>query len=116
MMSYLYYFIQEEYVFKGRHLCVPQESMRESLIRDLHSGGLAGHFGIDKTGALVEERYYWLGLPTDVQKWVRRCKICHHAKVINMNAGFYTPFLVPTIPWEHLSMDFVLFAKDIVEK
>ena len=33
--------------------------MRLNLIKEKHSGGLAGHFGIDKTLSLLKEKYYW---------------------------------------------------------
>jgi hypothetical protein len=33
--------------------------MRENLIKEKNSGGLTGHFGHDKTIAIVGERYYW---------------------------------------------------------
>ena len=72
---YLDYFIKEGYLFKGHQLWIPRGSMRENLIIELHSGGLARHFGVDKTKALVEEIYDGLGLATEVQKWVQQCKV-----------------------------------------
>jgi hypothetical protein len=35
------YFMQDGYLFKGKQLCIPIGSMRENIIRDLHSSGLA---------------------------------------------------------------------------
>ena len=51
------YFMQDGYFFKGKKLCIPIGSMRENIIRELHSSGLAGHFGKDKTLALIEDKY-----------------------------------------------------------
>ena len=48
------YFIQEGMLFKGIQLCIPRSSMRLNLIKEKHSGGLAGHFGIDKTLSLLK--------------------------------------------------------------
>ena len=36
--------------------------MREFIIHELHGGGLAGHFGQDKTYSLVVDRFYWPGM------------------------------------------------------
>ena len=45
------YMIQEGFLFKGNQLCIPKCSMRDNLLKEKHSGGLAGHFGHDKTFA-----------------------------------------------------------------
>ena len=43
-------------LFKGSQVCVPQSSFRAAIILESHTGGLSGHFGRDKTVALVRER------------------------------------------------------------
>ena len=53
------YFIQEGMLFKGMQLCIHRSSMRSNLIKEKHCGGLAGHFGIDKTLSLAKDKYYW---------------------------------------------------------
>ena len=50
------YFIQEDMLFKRIQLCIPRVSMRENIMKEKHSGGLAGHFGIDKIMKLILER------------------------------------------------------------
>ena len=102
------YFIKEGYLFKGRQLCIPHGSMRNNFIKELHSGGLTWNFGVNNTRALVKDKYYWTRLSMDVQKWVQQCRVWKHAKGRSRNVGLYTPFPIPIVPWEHLSMDFVL--------
>jgi hypothetical protein len=53
---YLDYHIQEGILFKIQQLCISISSIRLNLIKELHSGCLGGHFGIDKTVTLVKER------------------------------------------------------------
>ena len=50
--------------------------MRENLLKEKHSGGLAGHFGHDKTFAKLNESYFWPGMQEYVKKFVDRCRIC----------------------------------------
>ena len=52
------YFMQDDYLFKGKQLCIPIGSMRENIIRELHSSVLSGHFGKDKTLSLIKYKYY----------------------------------------------------------
>lgn len=95
-------------LFKGSQVCVPQSSFRAAIILESHTGGLSGHFGRDKTVALVRERYYWPRLAADVSNLLKRCRVCHIAKTTHTNQGLYTPLPVPQGPWEDVSLDFVL--------
>lgn len=101
-------------MFKGTRLCVPESSLRKHFIRELHGGGLAGHFGRDKTTALVEDRFFWPSLKRDVSKVVKLCRTCQLEKGSRSNARLYTPLPIPHAPWEDHSMDFVFgFPKTI---
>ena len=55
--------------------------MRLNLIKEKHSGGLAGHFGIDKTLSLVKDMYHWPQMYKDVQKFVKRFRIFQVVKL-----------------------------------
>ena len=95
-------------MFKDSKLCIPRCSMRENLIQEKDSGGLSGHFGQDKTFSLVSNFYFWPNMKHDAMKFVERCKICQHAKGRSQNAGLYQPLLILAMPWDSISMDFVL--------
>lgn len=60
--------------------CLYEGSLRLLVIKELHSGGLGGHFGHDKTEALVRRRYFWPTLKRDVVCFVQRCLLCQTAK------------------------------------
>jgi hypothetical protein len=74
------YMIQEGLLFKGNQLCIPKCSMRENLLKEKHSGGLAGYFGHEKTFKKLNESYFWLGMRAYVKRFMDRCKICQHSK------------------------------------
>ncbi|XP_068312511.1 transposon Ty3-I Gag-Pol polyprotein [Pyrus communis] len=102
------FLLQDGYLFHGNRLCIPQCSLRDVIISELHEGGLAGHFGCDKTLRLIEEKFYWPKLHRDVAKHVSRYRVCHIAKSRSQNTGLYTPLPIQAAPWEDVSMNFVL--------
>jgi hypothetical protein len=54
--------------------------MRENLLKEKHSGGLARHFGHEKKFAQLNGSYYWPGMRAEVKIFVNNCKICQYAK------------------------------------
>ncbi|XP_027169493.1 uncharacterized protein LOC113769229 [Coffea eugenioides] len=50
------YFLHEGFLFYVDKLCVPNSSIRDLLVREVHSGGLMGHFGIVKTLDMLSQR------------------------------------------------------------
>jgi hypothetical protein len=102
------YLIQDGLLFKGIQLCIPRCSMRDNLLKEKHSVGLAEHFGYDKTFAQLSSLYYWPGMREDVNKFVDRCNICQHAKGKRQNTILYQSLPILERPWAAISMDFVL--------
>jgi hypothetical protein len=82
--------------------------MRENMLKEKHSDGLAGHFGHEKTFVKLNESCFWPGMRVDVKIFVDRCRICQHLKGRKQNAGFYQPLPIPERPWDAIRMDFVL--------
>ena len=67
-----------------------------------------GHFGAKKTKNMLTDHFFWPKMRRDVERYVQRCETCHKAKSRLNPHGLYTPLPIPTIPWEDISMDFVL--------
>nr|GEV20447.1 hypothetical protein [Tanacetum cinerariifolium] len=65
---------------QGARLCIPFCSLREAIILEGHAGRLAGHFGRDKTLALLREHFYLPKMKRDVNRLLERCRTCHIAK------------------------------------
>ncbi|PKU68694.1 RNA-directed DNA polymerase [Dendrobium catenatum] len=105
---YKFYHRQQEHLFYGNRLCVPQGSTRLVIIRECHESSIAGHFGRDKTLALVQEHFFWPSLNRDVDRFIKRCRICVIAKTQSKKLGLYIPLPVPDGPWTDVSLDFVL--------
>ena len=102
------YSIHEGYLFKGNRLCVPRCGTHELILREVHRGALAGHFGEDKTYIMVKEHYFWPHMLKDIQDLIKRCLICQMAKSHVLPQGPYTPLPTPQGPWLDVSMDFML--------
>ena len=100
--------VQEGFLFKGTQLCAPKYSTRELLIREVHGGSLADHYGKSKTLIMLREHYYWLGMEKVVQDILRRYNTCQVPNSHSLPLSLYTPLLVLTFPWVDVSMDFIL--------
>lgn len=62
------------------------QTLCEEVLRNLHDGGLGGHFGIDKTLTRLKEHFYWLGHHNDVRDCCQKCGSCASLKSPAPNA------------------------------
>ncbi|KAF7831615.1 Transposon Ty3-G Gag-Pol polyprotein [Senna tora] len=102
------FYRHDGFLFKNKQLCIHVCSVREMLVRESHSGGLMGHFGVQNTLDILNEHFYWSNMRKDVEKICAKCIGCKQAKSKSMPHGLYTPLPVPTKAWTDISMDFVL--------
>nr|GEV94334.1 hypothetical protein [Tanacetum cinerariifolium] len=75
------------------------------LLKELHG---EGHVGRDHTLQLVQASYFWPTMRNEVDRYVKRCRVCQVSKGTATNAGLCMPLPVPLQPWVDISMDFVL--------
>ena len=100
--------LNDGFVFRSNKLCIPASSVRLLLLQEAHGGGLMGHFGVKKTEDVLSTHFFWPKMRRDVERFVARCTTCQKAKSRLNPHGLYMPLPVPSVPWEDISMDFVL--------
>lgn len=49
---------QEGFLFKGNKLCISKGHTRKLLVKEVYGGGLAGHFGVNKTIDMLKEHFF----------------------------------------------------------
>jgi len=113
---YKAFYLQDGFLFKDKRLCIPYGSVRELILSKSHGGGLMGHFGVEKTLAMVIEHFFWPHLKKDVERFCARCIVCNKAKSRSHPHGLYLPLPIPNAPWVDVSMDFVLGLPKIKHK
>ena len=100
--------VNDGFLFRANKLCIPECSVRILLLQEAHAGGLMGHFDAKKTEQILADHFFWPKMRRDVERHVLRCESCHKAKSRLNPHGLYTPLPIPSVPWEDISMDFVL--------
>lgn len=88
---------------------VPNDSaLRAQLMRIHHDDELAGHFGRDKTEALLRRKYWWPTLAKDTAEYVKTCSVCQVMKTRRHRLyGEAQALPMPNRPWQEITMDFI---------
>ncbi|CAN1260507.1 Transposon Ty3-I Gag-Pol polyprotein [Linum perenne] len=101
---------EELLVTKEGRMYVPKwDNLRREIMKECHDSKWAGHPGIKRTQALIEEAFYWPRMHNDVELYVRTCLVCQQDKVEQKcPVGLLEPLPTPQRPWESVSMDFII--------
>ncbi|KAL7848366.1 hypothetical protein AOLI_G00230840 [Acnodon oligacanthus] len=51
-------------------------ALRQDVLKHMHDGPLGGHFGVERTLALIQTRYYWYQMREYVTLWCYTCTRC----------------------------------------
>jgi predicted aspartyl protease/transposase InsO family protein len=93
----------------GGRLVVPDGKLRLVLMHDAHDAIIAGHLGTDKSLATLQRHFSWPGMRSQVAAYVTSCDRCQRDKASNQRPiGLLQPLEVPSEPWEHVSLDFIM--------
>lgn len=88
-------------------LVVPKHD-RQRLISTAHEPPTSGHVGVYKTFNRLTELYYWPKMRYDVDRFVKRCKLCAaHKPSQHQPADKMVSHVKTDRPWEMISIDLV---------
>src|SRR3979490_7180 len=83
-------------------------NLRLRVLQYKHDHVLSGHFGQNKTLALIHREYTWPGLGTSVIKFCKSCTTCMRSKSQRHKPyGCLKQLPIPERPWNSISMDFI---------
>jgi hypothetical protein len=102
------YVLKDGLLYRANKLRVPASSVHLLFLQEVHGGGLMGHFGVKKTEDVLAAHFFWPKMRRDVERYVSRCTTCYKAKSQLNSHGLYMSLPVPSVPWEDISMDFVI--------
>ena len=76
--------------------------MRAKILKSTHEGPMAGHMGQKRTWTRARNTYWWKGMKSDVEHYVRGCQECGQNKYdLKPNKA---PVKGPTLPLEPLQV------------
>ena len=99
----------EGYVQIDQRIYVPDSGdLRLRVLRYFHDHPVSGHFGMNKTQALVHWVYTWPNVRSFVTDFCRSCTTCSRSKAKwHKPYGLLKQLPVPTQLWNSISMDFI---------
>ena len=86
-------------------LIVPA-AIKRDVVQQMHSSITAGHLGVKKTKAKVNQGYYWYNLKEDIGLYIKSCDVCESDKKPNKKPKAPLGSLLTGAPWDVLALDF----------
>ena len=92
---------------QDRLVVAEENNLRTRLIKEAHAQVSTAHLGKNKTRKLIGDRYYWPGMTSDIDRYVRNCHDCRRATIPrDKTLGLLKLLPILERPWQHISMDF----------
>ena len=65
----------------------------------------ADHLGIERTTHLLKDKFYWPGMQTDIEQYVKQCSRCLKFKTLPERTELN--YIVAKHPWKSIHIDFL---------
>ena len=99
---------QSRFGVKERNRILLPIELTEEALKVCHSAGLGGHMGMDRTWWRVRNAFYWKGMRSDVDEFVRDCELCATNKhSTHPNVAPFQETDLPDTTLDHLQIDFM---------
>lgn len=80
--------------------------LQEKILSESHDIPIAGHLSLEKTVERIQRHFYWKGLRTSVELYVKACDTCRKCKWNTTKLpGTHEAYPIPEYPWEVMAMD-----------
>ena len=90
---------------RGR-IVVPAK-LRKEILERFHNHKLAGHQGIEKTLAIIKNKYFWPKMARDIRIHITNCLVCARRKVAGTCKAPLQPMPVAEYVWQRMAIDIV---------
>ena len=103
------YSLKHGLIYRNTQILVgANTALRTKVIAAFHSSAVGGHSGVQATYQRVKKLFYWTGMKTDVESFIKQCQVCQQAKHEHCKyPGLLQPLPVPQSSWVDVSMDFI---------
>jgi hypothetical protein len=103
------YSLKHGLIYRNAQILVgANAALRTKVIAAFHSSAVGGHSGVQATYQRVKKLFYWTGMKTDVESFIKQCQVCQQAKHEHCKyPGLLQPLPVPQSSWVDVSMDFI---------
>ena len=69
---------------------------------------MAGHLGRKKTTELMQRKYWWPSIYSDITAYIQGCDTCQCTKALRTaHKKSLVPHDVPEVPWQTVSVDLI---------
>ncbi|KAK3916555.1 Pro-Pol polyprotein [Frankliniella fusca] len=91
---------------KRQPVIIVPSSLRKKILENCHDSILGGHYGVQKTLALIESTYWWQDMKKDTRDYVKSCQACGEFKPKLTKDGLLQP-IIATRPFQIMGCDFM---------
>lgn len=89
-------------------IIIPEESLREDIIKEYHESLIGGHQGVTKIYNRIREKYYWPNLKIQIQNFIKTCDSCQRKKLVRVKTKL--PMMITDTPanaFDKVALDIV---------